>query len=152
MIKLGVEKLKVSKLISQLKLWCGQCRYKKIKKTGSYGVCPVLFLGYLMWVLGVRKKQFGVSDNNEINKQSPPDAWALERLTASSADNMIMRIYGEQEVKVGERPPASQVSGAPVSLYTQCTSAGVKVTFQVVMTAELGYIVTASLCTPKIYR
>lgn len=61
-----------------------------------------------------KKRESGVSDNSEtkhgqINEQTPPVRWAPKRLRDSGTDNTIMRIYGDQEVKVGGKLPSPQV-------------------------------------------
>lgn len=66
-------------------------------------------------------------------------AWALKRLTDSGADNVIMRIYGEQEVKVGGMLPGSRVWWLQ-ALCRDSGLTGVKVTFWIVTTAEFGSV------------
>ena len=40
----------------------------------------------------------------KLISRSRLSAWALRRLTGSRADNLVMRIYGEREMKVGGCP------------------------------------------------
>lgn len=67
----------------------------------------------------------------QINKQILPVSWALKRLTDSGTDKLIMRIYGEEEVKVSGILPGSQACAWWVQvLCRHNTSTRVKVTFR----------------------
>jgi len=90
---------------------------KADKYRQCYSVCSLLLLEYLALGLGMRKIESDISDTMKLSigkliSRSCLSSWALKRLRDSSADKVIMRIYGEREVRVGGPSQAPTCGGS----------------------------------------